>query len=77
MGWSSGDSLGKTKTSGILEPVPLVSNIGTTGLGSEIQFVDSDTNRSKQIKREVLQKTKERFNRLPEKTESKFELESE
>ncbi|KAK9729129.1 OCRE domain [Popillia japonica] len=59
MGWKEGQSLGKEGT-GALEPVKLVSNIGTSGMGSKETAVQT----FKTNKTEVWTKTRERYDQL-------------
>lgn len=62
LGWSQGQSLGKND-SGILEPIPLTSNTGTTGLGSESVTV---TCNNRDMKKSLMwRKTQERYKNLP------------
>lgn len=58
LGWSQGQTLGKNE-SGLLQPIPLVSNTGKKGLGCE-EFVPLVS--SMVAKRaELMRKTQERF----------------
>ncbi|ENN71384.1 angiogenic factor with G patch and FHA domains 1-like isoform X1 [Dendroctonus ponderosae] len=62
MGWKEGESLGKDGT-GRIEPVKVVSNAGTAGMGAavEVPLVVP-----KNPKHQIWMKTQERFNKLPE-----------
>ncbi|XP_064211964.1 angiogenic factor with G patch and FHA domains 1 isoform X3 [Tribolium castaneum] len=72
MGWKEGQSLGKD-SQGLLEPVKLVSNPGTSGMGSGgDNAVVEQYDKNKQI---IWKKTQERFKKLPTTTVSEvFEL---
>ncbi|KAK2709873.1 angiogenic factor with G patch and FHA domains 1-like isoform X2 [Artemia franciscana] len=64
MGWSKGEGIGKTK--GIAEPIRLEARSGTAGLGAEEINMPPLTLKQKH-KRAALLKTKQRFEKLPEK----------
>ncbi|XP_050293475.1 angiogenic factor with G patch and FHA domains 1 isoform X2 [Anthonomus grandis grandis] len=67
MGWKEGDSLGKDNT-GLKQPIPLVSNVGTSGIGASVP-----TNVSVPVevimKNSIWKKTQERFDVLPDKSD--------
>ncbi|XP_018562165.1 angiogenic factor with G patch and FHA domains 1 isoform X2 [Anoplophora glabripennis] len=66
MGWKEGQSLGKDNK-GMLEPIPLVSNKGTAGIGcTEDVCIEAMPPTEKQ---NVWKKTQERFQMLPETNE--------
>ncbi|RZB41680.1 G-patch and/or FHA domain containing protein, partial [Asbolus verrucosus] len=68
MGWKEGQSLGKD-SQGVLEPIQLISNPGTSGMGNAGPGTsDQQFDRSKQV---IWKKTQERFKKLP--TASIFE----
>ncbi|CAG9766310.1 unnamed protein product [Ceutorhynchus assimilis] len=62
MGWKEGESLGKEGT-GVKEPINVVSNLGTTGIGavSQVRIAEMP-------KKNIWKKTQERFEKLPETT---------
>ncbi|KAJ8924356.1 hypothetical protein NQ315_007152 [Exocentrus adspersus] len=65
MGWKEGQSLGKDGT-GMLEPIQLVSNKGTAGIGcSEEVAVPVPPTVPSVAKQNIWQKTQERFKNLP------------
>ncbi|XP_046399060.1 angiogenic factor with G patch and FHA domains 1 [Ischnura elegans] len=72
MGWSKGQSLGKEGT-GLTEPVPVIARRPLAGLGSgsaEFNLPSDGTVAADPAKRkrlEALQKTKERYDNLPQK----------
>lgn len=82
MGWSQGQSLGKEGNQGILEPIPLLSNVGTSGLGSggvadatSESNVDVEPSKPGKYKDMILKITQERFQKA--KTATVFELDSD
>ncbi|XP_060521691.1 angiogenic factor with G patch and FHA domains 1 isoform X2 [Cylas formicarius] len=65
MGWQEGQSLGK-EGDGLAEPVKVISNRGTTGMGAEtIPIVNSAQDK----KLSIWKKTQERFEKLPAEEE--------
>lgn len=66
MGWK-GESLGKDN-SGIKEPVPLVQNTGTSGLGFDMIGPSTSYVQDKK-KIEILYKTQARYNKIQEDME--------
>lgn len=62
MGWSEGKSIGKSQE-GIKEPVQLRTQQGTSGLGNE-GYQPSITFRANSKKKEILNKTQERYNSI-------------
>ncbi|KAG5872525.1 hypothetical protein JTB14_004398 [Gonioctena quinquepunctata] len=71
MGWKEGQSLGKGNE-GLLEPVRLVSNKGTSGIGCSDTFEKVVPTE----KHNVWKKTQERFEKLPNSNNA-FEIDSE
>ncbi|KAL3285880.1 hypothetical protein HHI36_000400 [Cryptolaemus montrouzieri] len=69
MGWKEGQSLGK-EGQGILEPINLVSNQGTTGIGcsnpTPPNVTSSKLDQEQNAKKSIWKKTQERFDKLPE-----------
>jgi pSer/pThr/pTyr-binding forkhead associated (FHA) protein len=61
MGWKEGQSLGKD-SQGIVEPVRLISNPGTSGMGNTEIVNSTQTDKNKQF---IWKKTQERFKKLP------------
>ncbi|XP_059224938.1 angiogenic factor with G patch and FHA domains 1 isoform X2 [Stomoxys calcitrans] len=61
LGWSKGESLGKTQAGGLLEPINVESNIGTKGLGCDDPSASITLAPSVKRKMELMQKTKERY----------------
>ncbi|XP_026473916.1 angiogenic factor with G patch and FHA domains 1-like isoform X2 [Ctenocephalides felis] len=59
MGWNSGEGLGKD-SSGLIEPIPLISNNGTSGLGMNIPDL-LEINSGTEKKRIKWKKAQERF----------------
>ncbi|XP_044744672.1 angiogenic factor with G patch and FHA domains 1 isoform X1 [Coccinella septempunctata] len=66
MGWKEGQSLGK-EGQGILEPIKLVSNEGTTGVGSSNSEVPISKEQKK--KKIIWKKTQERFDKLQDSSD--------
>lgn len=62
MGWKSGEALGKE--GGLVEPINVISNSGTTGLGSESIKVDPESVKENQKRNVVWKKTQDRFSKL-------------
>lgn len=82
MGWSQGETLGKSKNQGLLNPVrttfdllisvmfilklfqiPLLSNVGTSGLGSvSAESAIPDTSADSKHKQKIRKITEQRFN---------------
>lgn len=60
LGWSQGQTLGKNE-SGLLEPIPLVNNTGTKGLGCTESVPMVSPRVAKRA--DQMRKTLERFNR--------------
>uniref|UniRef100_A0A336MQA0 CSON002505 protein n=1 Tax=Culicoides sonorensis TaxID=179676 RepID=A0A336MQA0_CULSO len=60
LGWSEGQTLGKSNE-GILEPIGIVSNPGTTGLGCEDKSQIAPIKFKDKRKAEILAKTQQRF----------------
>lgn len=59
LGWSEGQKLGKSDT-GLLEPIPIVSNDGTKGLGCSQPIIGPVAPKNKR-KAAILAKTQQRF----------------
>ncbi|KAJ8928677.1 hypothetical protein NQ314_018730 [Rhamnusium bicolor] len=72
MGWKEGQSLGKDGE-GMLEPIKLVSNKGTTGIGCNEGVVESLIPSEKQ---NIWKKAQERFQKLPD-SNTAFDEDSE
>ncbi|XP_017775256.1 PREDICTED: angiogenic factor with G patch and FHA domains 1 isoform X2 [Nicrophorus vespilloides] len=68
MGWKEGQSLGKDNK-GRLEPVELISNPGTSGVGNKRITVDIDKS-----KIETWTKVQERYNKIPEASNNIFDI---
>lgn len=64
MGWKEGQSLGK-EGQGIIEPIKLVSNEGTSGVGSSNPDV-IEVSKEQKKKKLIWKKTQERFDKLQE-----------
>ncbi|KAJ3638730.1 hypothetical protein MTP99_002069 [Tenebrio molitor] len=64
MGWKEGQSLGKD-SQGIVEPVRLISNPGTSGMGNTEIVNSTQSDKNKQF---IWKKTQERFKKLPAST---------
>nr|CAI5822218.1 unnamed protein product [Callosobruchus analis] len=60
MGWKEGESLGK-ENEGIVEPIKVTGNQGTTGIGAEMSVLPATNEKSA-----IWVKTRERFEKLPE-----------
>ncbi|XP_075168999.1 angiogenic factor with G patch and FHA domains 1 isoform X4 [Haematobia irritans] len=61
LGWSKGESLGKTQSGGLLEPINVESNVGTKGLGCDDPAASVTIAPSVKRKMDLMQKTKERY----------------
>lgn len=59
LGWSEGQTLGKSDT-GLLEPIPIVSNEGTKGLGCDEPRIGPMQFKNKR-RAAILAKTQQRF----------------
>ncbi|KAL1502145.1 hypothetical protein ABEB36_007332 [Hypothenemus hampei] len=73
MGWKEGESLGKDG-SGVKEPVKVVANSGTTGIGSE-NSAPSISN-TLTTKENIWKKAQERFEKLPEHVDLTSDLDN-
>ncbi|XP_073812707.1 angiogenic factor with G patch and FHA domains 1 isoform X3 [Musca autumnalis] len=62
LGWNKGEALGKSQAvGGLLEPINVEANTGTKGLGCEDPTAGISVNPSIKKKIELMQKTKERY----------------
>lgn len=67
LGWTEGQTLGKSDT-GLLEPIPIVSNEGTKGLGCDEPRIGPILNKRRAA---ILAKTQQRFAESGSSTENK------
>ncbi|XP_011296068.1 angiogenic factor with G patch and FHA domains 1 isoform X3 [Musca domestica] len=61
LGWNKGETLGKSQAGGLLEPINVEANAGTKGLGCDDPTAGISLNSSAKKKFELMQKTKERY----------------
>lgn len=62
LGWSQGQTLGKSD-SGLLDPIPIVSNAGKKGLGCDEPTASSTTSKAQQKRADLARKQQERYER--------------
>lgn len=63
LGWNKGEALGKS-SSGLLEPIPVLSNKGTKGLGCDDNSISVPFTKKDKKKTEKWKKAQERYNQL-------------
>lgn len=77
LGWNEGQALGKNE-GGLTEPIPLITNVGTSGLGSQaLVQPDAATFEIDDRKRMIWMKTQERYKACGDVVEEKSAAETE